>query len=309
MNERQQHQPADAHHRGIPRPEPRLGNRAAQQQVPEEEKEHEEREGEPGVPGPPGPPDRLGPDRTGGEHHARKRRADLGRGFAEPVEPLVLEEQVQDAGDPDQPHGQHGRPRRGHVDVENLLGRTLVELQGGEGQRPHVHTGEQDQSHERYHTALLRQGHSSTVEGKRRVPSVTNTISYAASNLSHAPTSLKGRPPMSFAVTCTAPTSGVTRNGSSSTRSRSSANRVRITIALNRVPTATKPTVASAITATSGSRTRPTGTLKNRTNSGRPTPSIPATNARLARSFPQYRLVRLTGDRSRASSAWFSSSS
>src|SRR2546426_8855621 len=63
--------------------------------------------------------------------------------------------------------------------------------------------------------------------------------------------------------------SGGTRNGSSSTTRSSSANRVLITSALNSVPTATNPTVASAITATSGSNTRPTGTLKNSTNRDR----------------------------------------
>src|SRR5437867_6919813 len=99
------------------------------------------------------------------------------------------------------------------------------------------------------------------------------------------------------------------KNGRSSTGSISSAKRARTTIALNRVPTATKPTVASAITATSGARIRHTGTSKNSTNSGRPTPSTTATNIRLASSLPRYRLVRLRGDTSSPSNAWFSSSS
>src|ERR1051325_2148456 len=99
------------------------------------------------------------------------------------------------------------------------------------------------------------------------------------------------------------------KNGSSSTGSISSAKRVRITIALNRVPTATNPTVARAITATSGARARHTGTSKNSTKRGRATHSTTATNIRLATSLPRYRLVRLMGDTSSASKASFSSSS
>src|SRR5437879_2207432 len=86
------------------------------------------------------------------------------------------------------------------------------------------------------------------------------------------------------------------RNGSSRTGNISSAKRVRMTIALNNVPTATKPTVARTMTATIGSSACPMGTSKNSTNSGSPTASTTATNARLASSFPQYRLTRLTGE-------------
>src|SRR5881397_2292841 len=102
---------------------------------------------------------------------------------------------------------------------------------------------------------------------------------------------------------------GGRRNGSRITRRSSSAKRVRITSALKSVPTATNPSVASAMTPTRGSSTRLTETLKNRTNNGRPTASTTATNARFAISLPQYRLVRLSGDTSSPSSAWFSSSS
>src|SRR5437667_9031254 len=99
------------------------------------------------------------------------------------------------------------------------------------------------------------------------------------------------------------------KNGSSSTGSISSAKRVRITIALNRVPTATNPTVARAITATSGARTGQMGTSKNSTKRGKATHSTTATNIRLATSLPRYRLVRLMGDTSSPSKASFSSSS
>src|SRR5438034_1232684 len=70
--------------------------------------------------------------------------------------------------------------------------------------------------------------------------------------------------------------SGGTRNGSRITTSSSSANRIRITRALKSVPTATNPSVASAMTPMSGTSTRPTGTSKNRTNSGSATPPPPA---------------------------------
>ena len=80
---------------------------------------------------------------------------------------------------------------------------------------------------------------------------------------------------------------GGIRNGSSSTGSISSANRVRITIALKSVPTATKPTVASAITPIRGARTPPTGTSKNSTNNGSPTHSTTPTNTQFAMSFAQ----------------------
>src|SRR5437879_6886318 len=56
--------------------------------------------------------------------------------------------------------------------------------------------------------------------------------------------------------------SGGMRNGSSSTGNISSAKRVRTSIALNSVPTATNPTVASAMTPTKGPSTSATGTLK-----------------------------------------------
>src|SRR5439155_269241 len=107
-----------------------------------------------------------------------------------------------------------------------------------------------------------------------------------------------GRPDKSLAVTCTAPTSGGIRNGSSSTGSISSAKRVRITITLNKVPTATNPTVARAMTPISGSSTCQTGTSKNSTNSGSPTASTVVTNSRLAIRFPQYRLVAASGEAS-----------
>ncbi len=88
-------------------------------------------------------------------------------------------------------------------------------------------------------------------------------------------------------MTCAAPVSGGIRNGSSSTGSISSAKRVRITMALKSVPTATNPTVASAITRTRGSRICPMGTSKKSTNKGSPTPSTTATNARFAISLPR----------------------
>ena len=88
-------------------------------------------------------------------------------------------------------------------------------------------------------------------------------------------------------MACTAHTSGGIRNGKSSTGSISSAKRVRITMALNSVPTAMNPTVASAITPTSGSRTRQIGTSKNSANKNRPIVSTAATKTRFAASLPR----------------------
>src|SRR5439155_1207091 len=88
------------------------------------------------------------------------------------------------------------------------------------------------------------------------------------------------------AVICTAPMSGGTRNGSRITTSSSSANRVRITRALKSVPTATNPSVASAMRPMSGTSTGPTGTSKNRTNSGSPTASTTSTNTPLPGDRP-----------------------
>ena len=73
-------------------------------------------------------------------------------------------------------------------------------------------------------------------------------MSYAASNLSHPTTSLKGRPANSFAVVITAQISGGVRNGRRSTGRSRSAHRGRITMTLESVPPPTNPTVASSIT-------------------------------------------------------------
>src|SRR4051812_42721681 len=97
-------------------------------------------------------------------------------------------------------------------------------------------------------------------------------------------------------------------NGNSSTGSSSSANRVRTAIALKMVPTATKPMVASAMTASSPGRIDQTLTLKNRVKSGSVTSSTAPTNARLASSFPKNTASRGIGARSIPSNAPFSRS-
>src|SRR5207237_3636453 len=135
-----------------------------------------------------------------------------------------------------------GDGREGDVCAGPVPGSDRRERQG-----PNVDGGEWPQSDRGDQSALTSEAHSSTVKGKRRVASVTNAMSYAASNLSHPADSLKGRPPSRRAVTCTAPMSGGRRKGSRSTTSSSSAKRVRITSALNHVPTAPKPNVASEI--------------------------------------------------------------
>src|SRR5881396_2056461 len=309
VDERHQAHAADPQHRRIAGPGSRLHHGPPQQQVPYIKEEEEQGGGEPGIPGPPRAPDGFPPDGAGGEHDGGERRPHLRRGRGKRVQPRVLQKQIEDARQAHQDHGRLGPDRRRNVDVEDLLRRPLRALDGGKGERAHVHRGEQHETGDGRPTALSRERHSSTVWGNSSVESVTNTISWLASSFNHPIASTIGRPANSRAVTCTAPTSGGTRNGSSSTGSISSAKRVRITIALNNVPTATNPTVARAMTPTSGSSTCQAGTSKNSTNSGKPTASTTATNTRFAISLPQYRLVRDSGETSSPSSAWFSSSS
>src|SRR3989475_4925605 len=309
VDEGHETQSADTEHGGVAGAEPRIPHGPPHQQISHVQEEEEQRGRQPGIPGPPRPPNRLSPDRAGREHDGRKHRTHLRRRRGEPVQPRIFEEKVEDPGQAHEDHRRF-RPERGwHVQVEDLLGRSLQPLHRRERQRPNVHAGEAHQPDQRDPATFVRQAHSSTVKRNRKLASDTNTMSYAASNLRYPTDSLKGRPPRSRAVTCTAPMSGGTRNGSRITTRSSSANRVRITSALNSVPTATNPSVASAMTPTRGTSTRPTGTSKNRTNSGRPTASTTATNTRFATSLPQYRPVRLSGDTSSPSSAWFSSSS
>src|SRR5213592_729946 len=287
VNERHETHPADAEHRGVAGPQRRILDRTPQQQIPDIKEEEKQRGREPGVPRPPRPPDRLPPDGTGREHDRGEHRPRFRRRRSEAVQPWVLQEQVEDPRQPDQEHGRFGPDGRRDVEVVDLLRRSLQPLDRCERQGPDIDEGEQPQPQQGDQPARPSETHSSTVNGKRSVASVTNAMSYAASNLSHPADSLKGRPPSRRAVTCTAPMSGGRRKGSRSTTSSSSAKRVRITSALNNVPTATKPTVASAITAIRGPSTGATGTSKKRTNSGSPTTSTTATNTRLASSFPQ----------------------
>src|SRR5438552_1110443 len=264
MDEGHETQSADTEHGGVAGAEPRIPHGPPHQQISHVQEEEEQRGRQPGIPGPPRPPNRLSPDRAGREHDGRKHRTHLRRRRGEPVQPRIFEEQVED-----------------------LLGRSLQPLHRRERQRPNVHAGEAHQPDQRDPATFVRQAHSSTVKRNRKLASDTNTMSYAASSLRYPTDSLNGRPPRSRAVTCTAPMSGGTRNGSRITTRSSSANRVRITRALNSVPTATNPSVARAMTPMSGTSTRPTGKQKNRTDSGSPTPSTTATNTRFAISLPQ----------------------
>src|SRR5437660_3826557 len=290
MNERQQHQAADAEHRRIAGPQPGVGHGTAQHQVAEENEEEEERQGEPRVPGPPRSPDGLCPEGAGGEHHETECRADFGARRRKPVVAVVFQQQEQDAGETDQTHREHRRPGGGHVHVEDLLRRSLVQLDGRVDERTDVHGGEQDESDTGEQPAALSQGHASTVAGNSSVASVTNTMSYAASNLRLPATSLKGRAANRAPVACTAQTNGGIRNGSNNTGNINSANRVLITIALNSVPTAMNPAVASAMMPTSGPSIDTRGTSKQRANDRRAAASTNATKTRFAVSFPRYKL-------------------
>src|SRR5690349_7541537 len=200
MDEPDQHDRADSQHRGVARSQAPIGDRPSQHLIADEKKKEEQRAREPGVPGPPRAPNRLSPDRTGGEDDAREHRAHFGRRFREAIEPRILQEQINDTGEPEQNHGQLGRDGGGNVNVENLLGGSLEPLDRSKGERPHVHAAEQDQAHHDEPTTFLRDRHSSTVYGKSQDATATNTMSYAASNLSHPVTSLKGRPARSRAV-------------------------------------------------------------------------------------------------------------
>src|SRR4051794_15834407 len=91
--------------------------------------------------------------------------------------------------------------------------------------------------------------------------------------------------------------------GRSRTGSISSAKRVRTAIALNMVPTDTKPIVASAVTPTMPGRAAERSTLKKSTNSGSVIASTVPTNARLASSLPPKSAPRGTGASSSPSSA------
>src|SRR5690348_3773735 len=287
MNERDQRRSKDPQDRRVPGPRARFGDGSPQEQIPYKEEEEKQRAGEPRVPGPPGAPDRLRPERSRGQHHARERRPHFGRCGGEPVVPVVLHQQVQNARKTDQAEREHRRPRGGHVDVENLLCPTLQALHGREPDGAHIHDPQEQEPQQGDPPASGLEGHSSTVAGKRSPARDTNTMSYARSNLSHPETSLKGRPARSREVTWTAPTSGGIRNGRSNTGSMSSANRTRITSADNSVPTATNPTVATAISAASGRRTWRIGTLKKSAKSGSPTASTSPTKTRFANSFPR----------------------
>src|SRR6267143_1104467 len=287
VDERHETQSADAEHGGVAGAEPRIPHGPPNQQIAHVQEEEEQRGRQPGIPGPPRPPNRLAPDRAGREHDDREHRTHLRRRRCEPVQPRILQKQVKDPGQTYEDHRRF-RPQRGrYVQIEDLLGGSLQSLHRRERQGPNVHAGEAHQTDHCDPATLVRQAHSSTVKRNRKLASDTNTMSYAASNLRYPTDSLKGRPPSNRAVTCTAPMSGGTRNGKRITTRSSSANRVRITSALKSVPTATNPSVASAITPTSGANTRPTGTSKNSTNNGRAKASTTATNTRFDTSLPQ----------------------
>src|SRR5579859_894942 len=287
MNERDQGRSEDPQHRRVPGPGARFGDGPPQEQIPNKEEEEKQRTREPGIPGPPGAPDRLRPERSRGQHHAREHRPHLGRRGRETVVPFVFHQQVEDARQAYQAEREHRRPRGGNVDVEDLLRSPLQALDRREPDGAHVNPRQEHEPQQRDGAASGLEGHSSTVVGKSSVASDTNTRSYARSNLSQPETSLKGRPEKSRAVTCTAPTSGGMKNGSNRTGSISSANRTRITNADRRVPTATKPIVATAISAASGGSTWTMEMLKKSAKSGSPTASTNPTKHRLAKSFPR----------------------
>src|SRR6266508_3503327 len=279
--------PADAEDSGVAGAHRGIGDGAPQQQVADVEEEEKQGQGQSRVPRPPRPPDWLSPDRSGRQHDDAEDRAHLGRCRREPVEPRVLREEVKDAREADEDHRRFGPDGRRHVEVEDLLREALCLFDGRVGQRPYVDAREQHEADSGEPASHLQHSHSFTVAGKRNTASVTKTMSYTASMLSQPTISFKGRPANRRPVASTAQLSGGIMNGNSNTGSSSSAKRVRVVIALNSVPTATNPIVASAISARSGPRYGSTRTLKNSASKGTPISSTPATKTRFAISLPR----------------------
>src|SRR5204863_2740683 len=166
-----------------------------QQQIPDIKEEEKQRGREPGVPRPPRPPDRPPPDGPGRAHDAREHRPGFRRRFRKPVQPRVLEEQVEDPRQSDQEHRRLGPDRRRDMEVVDLLRRTLQPLDRRERQGPDIDEGEQPPPDQGDQPALTSETHSSTVNGKRSVASVTNAMSYPGSNRSQPPPARTRRPP------------------------------------------------------------------------------------------------------------------
>src|SRR5437867_2212113 len=204
MDEPDEHDGTDAKNRAVARAQARVGHRAAENLVADEQEEQEQRAREPGIPRPPGAPDRLPPNGPRDQHDPREHGADLGRSLGEAVEPGILKKQKENAREPDENHSQLGGHGSRDVHIENLLRGALESLDRRERQRPHIDTAEQGESGQHDPAPLLRETHSSTVCGKSQNANPRNTMSYAASNLSQPDTSLKGRPASSRAVACTA---------------------------------------------------------------------------------------------------------
>src|SRR5258708_29032044 len=96
--------------------------------------------------------------------------------------------------------------------------------------------------------------HSSIVWGKANVHAVRNTRSNAMSILSQGSDSLNGRPASSRCVVIPAAMTIGMKNGRLNIGKSNSASRVFTAIDANSVPTATNPTVASAVIANSTGR-------------------------------------------------------
>ena len=61
--------------------------------------------------------------------------------------------------------------------VEDFLGRALVQLHRSVHEGAHVHARQQGYADQGYPPPALREGHCSTVAGKRNVASATKTMS------------------------------------------------------------------------------------------------------------------------------------
>src|SRR3989442_8512373 len=155
VDEGEQDETADSQHRRVAGPQPRLRDGPPEQQVAYKEEEEEQGEREPSVPRPPRAPNRLRPDRPGREHHEGKRRPHLRGSGGEAVEPRVPYEQVQNAAEPNQPHGGHARQVGGTWEEEAFLPRPREALTRREGEAPHQPIRSQPQPNPRNPPAPL----------------------------------------------------------------------------------------------------------------------------------------------------------
>src|ERR671914_1343988 len=111
MNERDQQQSEYSDHRAEAGAFGWIVECSPESQIAYEKEKEKQSQRQSSIPGPPGSPDRLGPDRSGGQHDSAERDSDLRRGSREAIEAHVAEPEIQHAGQPDEREGQQCGPR------------------------------------------------------------------------------------------------------------------------------------------------------------------------------------------------------